>query len=322
MTLILDHAAIAQMTATRCCVCYHKLTDAESVEHGIGPRCSRRYYDPLYEPTDQQVRDALGLLAISDLPVHIVDGFIKLVNNDKANARKGSNLLVYWASCNYDNRAEVFKCTAIVRTLGYTDLADKLEIDRTECRVTDNGDGTVTAYVGTKTGFVRDLEKIPGMDKVIGAKIGSKQRWDFPKAKLDHFLCALGIHYYGKLACGDLLPGGVRVWSIERKYWSDLRSLLAPPPPPVPAPQAAPSTPTTPPPANGRVIPADGLALVFEGGWINIYTPYNDPFRTDLKTQVAYRDRKWTGKCWQVKASLIDTLTPLMRHHFGQEFIR
>jgi len=289
------------------------LTDAESVRLGMGPICSQKYYKPDHQPTKQQVRNALGLLAISDLPSHIVDGFIKLVNNDRANARKGSNLLVYWASCNYDNRTEVFKCTAIMRELGYDELADKLEIDRTEARVIDNGNDTVTVYVGTKAGFMRDMDKIPGSNKVLQDKIGSKQRWDIPRKELNHFLCVLGIHYYGKLACGDLLPCYTRVWKIERKYWSDLRKFRQPP--------SVSQTVQTPAPSNGKVIPMDGLALVLEGGWVGVYTPYNTFFLEGLRNQIRHTDRKWTGKCWQIKASRIDTVTHLLRQHFGKEFI-
>ena len=109
------HASITNITATNCCVCRAHLTDAESVEHGIGPICSKKYYNPLHIPTTKMVQEALGLLQASDLPDNIVDAFLKVVNNKRRNARKGSNILVYWASCNYQDRAEVFKCSKIIR---------------------------------------------------------------------------------------------------------------------------------------------------------------------------------------------------------------
>ena len=314
-TPAVDHAALTQMTATHCCVCRANLTDAESVQHGIGPICSKRYYNPLHEPTDHQVKEALGLLAVSGLPDHIIDGFVGLVNNNKVEARLGSNLLVYWASCHYDNREEVFRCSAIIRSLGYDDLADKLEIDRTEARIKDNGDGTVTVYAGTKKRFTLDMDKIPGVIRVDGDKIGSKQRWNFPKAGMDHFLCLLGVHYPYKLACGDLLPDGLRVWNIKKKYWRDLRVFRNYCQPPL-SPQAPPGVPQSPP--SG--LPSGGVALVVSGGWVAVYTPYNDPFKSDLKAQIPYKDREWTGTCWRVKAAHIDTLIHLMRQHFGQDF--
>jgi len=140
MDSTLSHHVLAQVTASHCCVCRAHLTDAESVERGIGPVCSRRYYDPVHVPTEAQVMDTLGLLAVSNLPDHLIDAFLTLVNNDHTNARKASNLLVYWASAHYADRDEVFKCCALIRSLGYTELADKLEVDRTEAMILDKGD--------------------------------------------------------------------------------------------------------------------------------------------------------------------------------------
>jgi len=313
------HEAIAQITATRCCVCKAHLTDAESVEHGIGPTCSSRYYNPLHEPSDQQVKDALGLLAVSGLADHILDGFVKLVNNDKANARAGSNLLVYWASAHYDNRSEVFKCTAIICALGYTDLADKLEIDRTEARVTDMENGILTVYVGTKGPFKRELSKIPGIVPMTQDKVGAKERWDIPEGQLDHFILVLGLFYANKLACGDRLPGGQRVWTIGKTTWQQLSRYRNPPPPPVP--QAPTTPPQRAPQPSETIIPPGSLGLVLSGGWVEIYVPYNAGFKDALKNSVTYSARKWTGKCWKVKAQHIDTVTHLLRQHFGKEFI-
>ena len=155
------HAEVVKVVATNCCVCHAQLTDAESVEHGIGPVCSKKYYNPVHVPTEEMVKNALGLLAISGLAEVLLDAFLKVVSNDHTNARAGCNLLVYWASAHYKDRDEVFKCSAIIRALGYIELADKLEIDRTVGHIDDKGDHLV-AFVGYRRGFQNDMDRIPG----------------------------------------------------------------------------------------------------------------------------------------------------------------
>ena len=256
------HAAMAKLTASHCCVCRAQLTDAESVEHGIGPRCSKRYYSPLHEPTDGQIKNALGLVACSDLPEPITEGFLKLVNSSKgechANARVACNLLVYWASCHYDSQDEVFKCSAIIRTLGYTELADKLEADRTVAIVREHSDH-LEVFVPEKYRFTSDMKGIPGTESLTTTeqsptgqdvpkriKVGRKVGWKVPLDQKDYFEAVLGFHCGNELACGD-----GKIWKIPRKSWYDIKTFK------FPVKQGPASTTTA--PANGaiRLVPLD-----------------------------------------------------------------
>ena len=306
-----DHSTLAQMTASHCCVCRAELTDAESVEHGIGPTCSDKHYDPLHRPTQKMVQGALGLLAVSELPDHIIDGFLRLVNNDHENARLGSNLLVYWASCHYDNRAEVFKCSAIIRALGYTVLADRLEIDRTAAHVVSTGT-EVVAYVGSKDRFEKDMTFVPGAVKDKSSKVGSKTKWTIPLAEKDHFLCVLGVSYGGKLGCGNNPSGrSQRVWTIPPKRWSDLRVFRQPKT--APAPTSSGGTPT--------FQPGNICLNLAPGNTLEVKTPYNASFVKALKDAVPYRDRKWDGdrRIWHVRASYFTAVTALIGQHYPGE---
>ena len=306
-----SHNILAQMTATNCCVCRARLTDAESVQAGLGPVCSKRYYNPLHEPDAEMLKEALGLLAISGLPDHIVDGFISLVANDHANARKGSNLLVYWASCCYDNRDEVFRCAAIIRALGYTELADKLEIDRTAVHMTVSGTELV-AYVGSKGQFEKDMSFVVGAVKDESSKVGSKVRWAVPLSEKDHFLCVLGVSYGGKLGCGDNPNGGPeRVWPIPHKRWFDLKPFRQP----KPAPQATTS--------GGGFTPGDICINLGPGGMLEVKTPYSAAFVQDLKIMVPHRDRRWDGAArhWRVRATYFTTVATLIGQHYPGELV-
>lgn len=302
----IPHHVLAQATATRCCVCKAKLTDAESVEHGIGPVCSKKYYDPEHVPTDKQVRDALGTLASSDLPPHIVDGFIKLVNNDRTAARQGCNLLVYWASVNYADRNEVFKCTEIIRCLGYLTLADKLEIDRTEGVIIVHEDHFETYLLRTKR-LIKDMERIPGAKPLIKQesgiggvvsekrlKRGRKEGWWVPKSETDHFKCVLGVHLAGKLMCGSK-----GLWQVPYCRWSQLLKFRQP---------KQTDTPKIPSrlnlPATASVVFADDPIFIVDGkdGELRVVTPYDTTFLSRLKDGIPRKQRRWdrNQRCWKV----------------------
>lgn len=310
-----DHAAIAQITASHCCVCRARLTDAESVEHGIGPVCSKRYYNPLHKPTAEQIKNALGLLAVSELPEHIQDGFLKLVNTKggepHANAREASNLLVYWASAHFDTRDEVFKCSAIIRTLGYTELANKLEADRTVAIVREHTDH-IEAYIPDKYRFKGDLRDIPGAKPLTVTessptgdtvekpkKVGRKVGWSIPIKEKDYFLTVLGYHCGSELACGD-----GRIWKIPFKRWSDLRKFKFP---------DEPKKTTSKAPANGsiRLVPTSN-------GHFQVFTPYSYDFKEDLK-KIPYRERRWNAgaTCWEVAKKHEARVKALVKTHYG-----
>lgn len=327
----MNHASIAQITATHCCVCRAELTDAESVEHGIGPVCGRKYYNPLHQPTAQDVMNALGLLAISELPDHIVTGFLTLVNNDRANARKGCNLLVYWASAHYNDKTEVFRCSAIIRALGYTELAEKLEIDRTVALYYEK-DGHLEAFLPDNYSLTGNMKKIPGAKPLVDSetglnghvtetriKRGHKLGWFIPKVEEAHFLCALGVSLGSKLASG---PQGV--FNIQPRRWHELILLQTP------AKTAIPDLDTNPivqlgnmlgtAPTTETILVQDGRVEVVDDhcGWLRVTTPYNAQFVAELKGRIDYKQRKWEpqSKCWKVSSHCLREVFELLEGIF------
>ena len=298
--LLPNYAVLVGMTATRCCICHATLTDAESVQTSIGPICSKKFYAPSHIPTEEQVQTALGLLALSNLPDNVIDAFIKEVNNDHNNARKGCNVLIYWCSANYENRAEVFKCTSIMRALGYTELADKLEIDRSVASIIDNGDHFV-AFTQMKGGFERDMTRIPDVKKLDGQKKGSKQGWYVPKSQEAYFLCVLGFYYPNQLACGSR-----GIFTIPRKSYGDLMYFRRPPRPV--------QQTLTPNPTSSSVTGKVSLTITTDS--IEIYAPYNDNFKNELKKVIPFVDRNWTGSCWKVRPSYVNVVKQLIQTHF------
>lgn len=301
-----NHASIARMVATHCCVCQRELTDAESVELGLGPICSHRYYDPLHVPDAHQIEVALGLLAVSGLPDHVTTAFLSHVHNDDANARPACNLLVYWASCHYTDRDEVFKVTKIIRALGYVTLADKLEQDRTVVHIEDEG-ATLRVFTGSAYSLVRNLKEIPGLvaltDPTTGGQLkrGPKFGWTCPKTQEDHLMAVLGVHEGRELM---YCPKGIL--HIPPKRWVDVMFFRRP------------ATATGPQPVEARTQDGHTIRLVpVAGGRTEVWTPFNPAFKDDLKKAVAYTNRSWTGKCWLVADLALPVVKRLVGHYFG-----
>lgn len=316
---------LAQVTATRCCVCRAALTDAESVSLGLGPHCSKKYYAPDHQPTQDQVQTALGLLASSELADHLIEAFLSVVNNDHANARKGCNLLVYWASAHYDNREEVFKCTAVIRALGYTTLAEKLETDRTEGVILDKGTH-LEVFLRPQKKLDQELKRIPGVKPLVEIekdilgqytttriKRGSKVGWQIPKEAEEHLECVLGVTLAGKLVCGTK---GVRV--IVSRRWSELLSFYPP----------RPTTATPFPkelqirlPLRRVILAADPLFVIdSQDGKLRVITPYDTTFIARLKNQIPWADRKWEAAdhWWAVSKQYQSVVLQLISECFKQ----
>ena len=289
---------IRLIMATHCCVCRASLTDSESLNDGIGPVCSKRYYNPTHNPTDDQVKFALGHLSMSGLPEDIIDKFLTIVNNNHVNARSGCNLLIKWASANYGDRDMVFKCSAIIRALGYTELADKLEDDRTSATVRILP-GHVEAFISDKYSLQRDMKNIPGATPIHNAdgtptKIGRKVGWAFPLDQREIFEIILGVHCGGELMCGT---AGIR--TIHRKRWADIADY---------------QNRKKNPPANTT---GGSIQIVMSCGRLEVYSPFNQDFITALKTTIPYRDRAWTGKCWAVTPLFREAIKNLITVHYG-----
>jgi hypothetical protein len=298
-----EYRQIARITATRCCVCSLPLTDAESVEHGIGPVCSRRYYNPAHVPSADQVATSLGVLATSGLPEDLIEGCLKF--SDSGDARKLSNLLIYFASAHYDERSVVLTCSAVIRALGYVELADKLEQDRTVALVLDNGDH-FECYITPAHEADRNLGRIPGAEpltvvdgtETLRAKKGKKHGWKIPAAGKPHLDCVLGVAFGGKLMTTG---NSVMVKVIPRSYY-DLRAFTNPAPAGVVAP---------------TVVEAhDGVSITERGEKLEVRTPYNATFVAEIKL-LPYKDRRWCFGFWEVSARHLPTVRDLISRCYG-----
>ena len=321
---------VAQIVATHCCVCRAELTDPVSIQSAIGPVCSRKFYRDELIPTAEQVDAAVGLLAAADvdekLPAHIIDACLGFVKEDKANGRKISSLLLYFASAHYAEREIVFRCAGVIRALGYTELADKLEIDRVRAIVRET-DEAYECYLPHKHDFMKGLRVIPGLEPLmiteeiednrpikdpndvpatqqVQGKVGSKFGWKIPKVHLPHLECLLGVHFEGEL----ISYGNGRIKTIPYRPRHALRAFTNPAAligsrqvPPVPVASA-----------DVKMVP-DGK------GNVRLTSPKNYQFVAEMKAQIPYRDRRfeWNGTYWEINARHVAVLTALVQKFYN-----
>lgn len=140
--------------ASHCCVCASPLTDATSVEFGIGPVCRKKYqYEDAYDITPDQVME-LAVWSRTELP----EALMVEVNKAAAanNSRRCANLLVYYASA--EDGIEAVKSAHALRILGYVALADRVQ-DRLSAVSLKNVGGEILVRTAYDPIFIAALKR-------------------------------------------------------------------------------------------------------------------------------------------------------------------
>jgi len=218
-----EKAKATRILATNCCCCGRDLVDAKSVEMGIGPVCRKKYANPDIETTDEMRKRAIGALAISGLADHVIDAVLER----KKDARKVCNMLVYWASANYTDKGIVLACTPVIRLLGYTTLADKLERDRSTVKLVVTDDDHVEVYCPRDDDTIRGLRGLNGeivrhetSDRFKCWKVSAKRETKRSLAIL------LGVSFSNEY-CHVVYPtGDTKTYTIDPATWEAFTATL------------------------------------------------------------------------------------------------
>lgn len=305
----LTFSTLASITASHCCICRKSLTDAESVQLGIGPICSSRYYKLSHEPTPKEVKVALGIVVAAK---HLTDNVKEALRSlkRKGDFRTFANLLVKWASAHYDQRDVVLDCADAVEALGFTEMAERLRMDRSPVYFgTDPEDANrfLVAFKGSKAwAMVNDIRRYltltPTTWKRSDAKgFGNRDRFSFERTDRNEQLvkCLLSVHFGGQQATIE----GKGLKTIPRASHQDFRDLLNPP-----APNAPPAQPVA------------GAGLVSQvNGHIEVRSPrYDARFVAGIKA-LPYKDRRWNGSAWVVNPAHEALVTKLAEDCFGPQ---
>lgn len=261
-------AAATQVLASNCCICGRDLCDAKSVELGTGPVCRKRYFRDADIPIDNDGwARALGVVAQSGLPEHIIDGVL----DRRPDTRLAANLVVYWASAHHTDRKTVLTCSNIVRFLGYTTLADKLERDRSDLRFETEGD-EIHIYCKRNDRFGWDIRRrLNG--KIIRHEASNRFKcWAVPTNRKASLILLAGVYFGGFKCWAD---GGI--FTVELKTRAEFDASL---------PKASKASKT----AKG--LPT-GCKVTEKGRCLYIETPYNGAFVGALR---GVRGRRYEGE--------------------------
>lgn len=143
-------------TDCHCVVCNYALSDALSCTKMIGPKCSKMYYTDEPVVSDDDMAKVIGMVAALDSrtctnPNSIDHDVIDFLMANKGSSRAFANILLAWGSVHASKAArhKVLAITPIFRVLGYGNLADRLEKDRTPHRI-HNGVETFNLVIPVK----------------------------------------------------------------------------------------------------------------------------------------------------------------------------
>ncbi|OHD21955.1 MAG: hypothetical protein A2Y38_19770 [Spirochaetes bacterium GWB1_59_5] len=302
---------ITTLTATHCCVCRAHLTDAISINRGLGPICSHHFYKVEHEITADMVEVALGVVFASGLDPQVKSTAKHL----KDRPRDFCNILVKWASAHYDDRAVVFDVADAIAAFGFVELAAKLREDRTKVHLrvdaTDPTGGRLTIHTGRSHNFDRYIRRIPGVTQA--PKEGRYEGWSFPKEHENAVLIMAGFGFPNEWATLVNKTG-----RLKARGWYDVQAVmdaLYPPPPRKPLFQPAPAPVQLPLPAP--VVPPSIVQVTPDGKTLEIRTPkWNGNWLQAFKTLVPWKLRAWTGSMWTCPATFKAEVEKLVTLHF------
>ena len=192
----------APKVATHCAACGRTLTDAVSIEKGIGPVCRKKYlYEDAY-PIDKDTAFQLTVfLTDSAIPEELAAKIGEACLDD--NSRRAANLLVHAASTEGPRAA--IEATHALRLLGYEALANRAQQRLAKVHITVEGTFFIVQTPFDPL-FLIEVRRIPG------------RRWDYTR-KVNAIPVAYKVALFEALLkahAGELGVGPKGPFVIER----------------------------------------------------------------------------------------------------------
>jgi hypothetical protein len=279
----------------RCLCCGLTLTDAVSVERGIGPVCSREHYEG-HDPSGSQFEAAIGRLIASQLPTELKNALFPLTQG-----RAFANALSRWASHHTKSQPAMIEVASVLGDLGFKVLADKVLARNTPVVITRQGGGYgIEAYSRPP---MRKLLPLAGAYKDTEYKGRFSERWLFPESARGDIWAVAGVDFGGEWATvPGPQPGDVSEVKLipHRGYKEVLRGLQSP------VKTAFPATPTVKVPV---------YTITDAGTHLEIRSPYSVDFVDEIKR---IKGRVWQPgtKVWEVPTSARAEVEALLQKHF------
>ena len=301
-----SYSDVLGVIASRCCVCNRRLTDASSVENGIGPVCSQKYYSDAHVPDEQEILRGTGSLAVSGLPDNVMDAVLHYI--DRGDARKACNVMVYYASAFAHERDIILKVAAVMRDFGYSTLADKLEEDRSQATLNRTADeGWIRIGVRKKLvyGKMKLLNEIKGACP-LGAK-GPWEVWEIPNIpENQEFVEAIiGFCLHDKpilVRAGFFGAPKTGVIKTPHRTFADLAKF------------------TGKKRRNQQSLYTAGAVSIVDNGagsQFEFWSPYNAGWLAEMKSSIPSKFRRWNGRCWIIHRKFIATIQTLAQRYYN-----
>jgi len=285
-----------------CSRCYKALTDAASMEVGVGPVCRNLDNALLAQTIPSNIEAAVAAyqsLDVGTLSPEVVNTFIKIETDLVADGaatrldwREVVKRIEWMRSYGMPSKTDE-ALIAIVKALGYIGIVSMW------CGEASSGEATCSFADGRfivsgpqNKAFRISIKKVSGY-RFHYAKTGEdRPSWSLPASQGAAFKSLVATHYPNHKGLQDALASAGAFLASQ------------------PAPEATPVAPAAPEPVQAA---PSAYVKVAEGGALLLKTPYNGGFIAEIKT-IPYKSRAWDGidKVWKVspeyKARALATL--------------
>lgn len=289
-----------------CCRCWKDLTDAASMEVGVGPICRKMDNKLLATkiPSDVAAAQAAAALVIeADLPEpcrptfgQVMADLMDFSTNDWRKTVKRIEWLLSWGMSPTMRKALI----TVVRALGYIGLGALLSGEAATGLTTITCEGGRLYLAGPRNKAARHaFKKIPGW-KFTDAFNGKKATWSVPVAAYEKFH-TLVMTYYPNFENLDesivKAKEAVANTSVEFQAQENISKSAV---------QAK----------AEKAAPAIIISAPVDG-WVKVTAPFNAYYLNDLK-KLPHPERKWNSAeyVWEVSVKHIEHVKELIQKHF------
>lgn len=294
-----------------CCRCRKELTDAASMEAGIGPICRKQDNALLANSIPANPPEALhAILAIDGATLDPVSlpCFQTVVATLAGNIagtdwRKTIKQIEWVLSFEANRKVALPKFTEVAKALGYLGLAALWNGEASTGLATVFIDGDRICVSGPRNGAARIALKQAGAMFAYQKTLpdGSvKPAWHAPVEKAEAFAMGIHAHYPMNVGLAECLAEAKKIVAAKEAAAKAAKTA------------ASGVTPS----ANGGAMSKARIEV--RGKTLNVVTPYNANFIADLKVEVPYAFRAWEPKekCWKVDTQYLNAVAVLIEKHY------
>jgi len=298
--------------ATVCCICHKTLTDASSIEYGIGPVCRKNgNYDDAPALSSSQIaflEEAIDAAFPEQLAGYLLG---KVKPDSPATTRQIAKCTIYYASSiiGTQEAGRLIHCIRVLICMGYTQLAQRL-LSKSYGHLLWLEEGEIDEKEAPKLFYKGPFNKLINSylkSQFKGKWDGTNRHWILEGQLLD---CAamLVAAEVGDLKPLPLTPPKIEEVTVVKKKI------------PIKTKDAVSSDKETPPPSPEKGTPEKAQVIVkltITDQTVSVFSPFNYKFKTQVKTLL---EGQWdpSSKQWKVDLKHLEILKKLIITHYPQ----